>query len=129
MKGSTPKGLNITLQPSVPCADTELLIQWEKLKLDYQSKIILSLSQYWKRYKDKLIIEQLKLQDQLKANSIEEEWNRMAQILEKVEISAKDRYNNKKKNPNSTKGKPENSSKDRSGRERNKKPSSRQPNK
>jgi hypothetical protein len=76
------------------------------------------LSNYWRRYKDRLSLDYNKLQDQIKANSLEEEWTRMAEILEKVEISAKDRYNNKQK----TKPKPqagkdaEDSSKDTNGK-------------
>jgi hypothetical protein len=49
MKGTTPKGLTATIQPSVPNTDTELLIQWEKIKLDFQAKLLLALAEYWKR--------------------------------------------------------------------------------
>jgi hypothetical protein len=99
MKGTTPRGLNSTIQPSVPCADTDLLIAWEKIKLDFQSKLLLTLAEYWKRYRSRLQKDDLKLEKQLKANSTDIEWQRIGEILDKVQHAAVERYKNKKKGP------------------------------
>ena len=49
MKGTTPRGLTSQIQPNVPCADTDLLIQWERNRLDYHSKNLVNLIDYWNR--------------------------------------------------------------------------------
>jgi hypothetical protein len=99
MRGSTPKGLVSTIQPNVPFTDTDLLIQWEKIKLDFQSKLILSLAEYWKRYKSKLEKEKTKLEKNIKANCIDTEWTRMQEILEKVQLATRERFHKKRNNP------------------------------
>lgn len=96
MKGTTPKGLTATIQPSVPNTDTELLIQWEKIKLDFQAKLLLALAEYWKRNKTRLEKEQTKLEKTIKANTVESEWTLMEQILLKVQAATSERYNKKK---------------------------------
>lgn len=92
MNGTSPKGLSSNLQPNVPYADTTLLIQWEKVKLEFQSKLILTLSQYWRRYKEKLEEDHSRLSQQLKANTVHEEWTKMQEILQKVTDAAVMRY-------------------------------------
>jgi hypothetical protein len=114
IKGTTPKGLVSTLQPSVPFTDTDLLIQWERIKLDFQSKLILALCEYWKRYKTKLNKDQSKLEKTLKANSVETEWTRMEEILDKVKMTTKERFHKRKTNP-PIRGEQENSSGNKSG--------------
>jgi hypothetical protein len=95
IKGTTPKGLTSTIQPSVPYTDTDLIIQWEKIKLDFQSKLILALAEFWKRYKSKLQKEQTKLEKTLKANTVDQEWKMMEEILLKVQMATQERYNKK----------------------------------
>jgi hypothetical protein len=117
MKGTTPKGLTSTIYPNLPFTDIELIIQWEKIKLDFQSKLLVSLTEFWNRYKSRLSKDQTKLEKNLKANSTEEEWNNMTTILQKVQEAAKARFNNKKNQNTNQRRKPENSLEDRPGEE------------
>lgn len=117
MKGTTPKGLTSTIYPNVPYTDTDLLIQWERIKLDFQSKLLVALSEFWGRYKTKLMKDKTKLEKSLKANSTEQEWSTITEILQKVQESAQERFNNKRNQNTNTRRKQGNSSEDRSGEE------------
>jgi hypothetical protein len=117
MKGTTPKGLTSTIYPNVPFTDTHLLIQWEKIKLDFQSKLLVALSEFWARYKTKLTKDQAKLEKSLKANSTEQEWTNITDILQKVQAAAQERFNTKRTQNNNQRRKQGNSSEDRSGEE------------
>jgi hypothetical protein len=96
IKGTTPKGLTCTIQPNTPWTDSDFIVQWEKIKLDFHSKLLVALCEYWRRYKSKLQKEQTKLEKNLKANSTEPEWIKMQETLDKVLVAIKERYNKKK---------------------------------
>jgi hypothetical protein len=125
MKGTTPRGLSTNIQPSVPFTDTELIIQWEKIKLDFQSKLLVALAEYWKRYKTKLQKELSKLEKSLKANSVEEEWSKMEEILIKVQTATQERYKNKTRTNPARRKETENSSRGPSGSEERRRPTRR----
>jgi hypothetical protein len=114
MNGTSPKGLTSTIQPNVPCADTTLLINWEKIKLDFQAKLLVSLNQYWQRYLERLEVESTQLSEQLKANTNQEEWTKMTDILGLVSEAARLRYSRRKDQKRNT-GRTESSSRDPNG--------------
>ena len=61
--------------------------------MDYESRNLVNLSEYWKRYKVNIQSEANKLEQTLKANTIDQEWQLMLDILERVTATTQQNYN------------------------------------
>ena len=116
MNNTAPRGLTVNIQPNVPQNDTDFLIQWEKLKLDFQSKLLLALCEFWKRHKANLEEESTKLEQSLKANTTQEEWQTMQELIQKTMTQTGENYKRQRVNPRQQRrGRQENSSQGKSG--------------
>jgi hypothetical protein len=112
MKGTCPKGLQITVQPNVPTVDPTLLREWERLNLNHQTKLIICIRDYWRRHHQNLLEQCNSLQDELKSSVSQTEWTKMLDQIDKTMKATQDNYNKPRRRSTNQGG----SSKGKSGR-------------
>jgi hypothetical protein len=104
MNGTAPRGLSSNIQPNVPSIDTILIRQWEGVKLEYQSKLLICLRDFWTRHHQSLLHKCESLEEELKSCVSSETWNKMNQQIESTMQATKNNYN-KPRRPNNPRGK------------------------
>jgi hypothetical protein len=115
MNGTAPRGLQSNIQPNVPSIDITLIRKWEATKLEYQSKLLICLRDYWIRHHENLLQKCNKLEEELKSSTTEETWNKMQKQIDTIMKATRDNLN-KPRRQNNQRRNAGGSSKERSGR-------------
>jgi hypothetical protein len=100
INGTTPRGLQSNLQPNVPSIDTILIRQWEGVKLEFQSKLLVCLRDYWVRHHSSLLDKCGNLEEELRSKVNPEVWSRMEKQIETTMEATKNNYNKPRRQQN-----------------------------